>query len=170
MAVGAIGILIIGLLYFIAKENDRGLMSLTVSAWCLYLISVVKFLPQTYFLLAAIIITIITVWYTYKRARIVRLQTFAAGLVFLTAIIVALQPKDERYYLFNIKFNHNVEQDYWAWDKYSWFLNSVDKHAEAVMANEMASSIVAKTEDKEMKDLILTHQEKLIANDWKSFR
>lgn len=170
MAVGAIGVLIIGLLYFIAKENDRGLVSLTVSAWCLYLISVVKFLPQTYFLLAAILITIITVWYTYKRVQNVPVQTFAACLVFLTATILALQPKDERYYLFNIKFNHHVEKDYWAWDKYSWFLNSVDKHDEAVTANEKASSIVAKTEDQEMKDLILVHQIKLKANDWKTFR
>ncbi|RLD21400.1 MAG: hypothetical protein DRI71_09040 [Bacteroidetes bacterium] len=170
MAMGAIGILIIGLLYFIKKDKERGVLSLTTSAWCLYLISVVKFLPQKYFLIAAVIMTVITVLYLVKKKKLVRLQTFAGGLIFLTAITMVAQPQDERYYLLNIKYNYHIEQDYWAWDKYSWFLYLDGKKEEAQQANDRAMSIVIKSGDEAMKKLIADHQAKLKSNDWHRFK
>ena len=170
MAIGAVGIIIIGISYFIMKDKERGLLSLSTSAWCLYLISVVKFLPQTYFLIAAVFITVITALYLVKKKHLVQLQTFAAGVIFLTAIMMVVQPSDERYYLLNIKFNYHIGQDYWAWDKYSWFLYLDGKNEEALEASNMASAIVAKTDDEIMKKLILTHQQKLKVEEWHKFR
>ncbi|MDZ7650489.1 MAG: hypothetical protein U5K54_26950 [Cytophagales bacterium] len=68
-------------------------------------------------------------------------------LSILVTAIVYFIPSDVRYYIFNIKFNHEIETDYRTWDKYSWFLYINNKHAEAELASERALKLVKGTTD-----------------------
>jgi len=170
MATGVIGILVVGILYFVVKDRNRAVISMATFGWGLYLIAVVKFLPQTYFLATAILLTVPAIWFILKSKKLIHAHTIAAISISVVSLILAIMPSDERYYLFNIKYNYHIDEDYWAWDKYSWFLNLEGKNDEALRANESASSIVAKSDDKDMKEMIFLHQQKLKADEWKTYR
>ncbi|MCB0497364.1 MAG: hypothetical protein KDC79_14580 [Cyclobacteriaceae bacterium] len=170
MLIGIGGMFVISMLYFVSKQRELGILSIATVVWATMLLTFVKFLPAHYmFVIAIISFVVVVVNFLNKQAVYVEHQLIL-GLVITIAAIVGTTPKDERYYLFNIQFNHHVHHDYWAWDKYSWFLYLDGKKEEAIEANQKALEIVLATSDEPMKDLILQHKNKLEQDNWISFR
>ena len=170
MAVGIIGILIVGLLYLLAEERGKAVVSFAAFGWGMYLIAVVKFLPQTYFLLTALLLSAIALYFLLRMQRVYLLQVITIIFLLISSTALAMMPKDERYYLLSIRFNTHVENDYNVWDKYSWFLNLSGKKTLAIEANAKALEIVESSNDESMKKLIKEHKELLEQDIWKRYR
>ena len=65
-------------------------------------------------------------------------------VIILITIFFRILPSHHTYNLTNIKFNYEIETDYFSWDKYSWFLYKEGKEDEALEANKNAQSAVEK--------------------------
>jgi hypothetical protein len=170
MSTGVIGILVVSILYFVIKERGKAVFSLAAFGWGLYLIAVVKFLPQTYFLLTAIILSFIALIENLRSKQLNLVQLVSGIILLVCSIILVMLPKDERYYLLNVRFNTHIEQDYNAWDKYCWFLNLSGKKSLAHEANAKAVEIVEASDDESMQQLINRHKELLEEDTWTSYR
>ncbi|MEN8248968.1 MAG: hypothetical protein ABFS32_08550 [Bacteroidota bacterium] len=170
MATGIIGILLTGIVYLLIKERGKAVYSFATFGWGLYLIAVVKFLPQTYFLITAILLTGIAVIFIIKSKKVYLLHLVFAGFLFVSSTVLALTPQDNRYYLLNFTLSLHVDQDYRSWDKYSWFLYINGKKDEAKAANNKALEIVESSDNDAMKSLIRQHYELLKQDNWKSYR
>jgi len=139
-----------------------------------YLLFLVKFYPLGLIPLSiGLLCFVLGVFYAQttksKNPHITRFTHVTLVLSILVSATVYLIPSDVRYYLFNIKFNHEIETDYRTWDKYSWFLYVNDKHAEAAQASERALELVSKTTDEQSQNQIKSHRSKINDRSWKRF-
>ena len=139
-----------------------------------YLLFLVKFYPLGLIPLSiGLLCFVLGVFYAQNtksnNPSITRFTIVTLVLSILVSATVYLIPSDVRYYLFNIKFNHEIETDYRTWDKYSWFLYVNDKHAEAAQASERALELVSKTTDKQSQNQIKSHRSKINDRSWKRF-
>lgn len=169
MIIGAGGVLITAILNFIFKQRQAGIISLSTFLWIGLLIGLVKFLPTTYFLIAALISLLVVFMVYYKTKNFHKSHHMILANVLVITIIIGTMPSDKRYFLFNIQRNHHIEADYWAWDKYSWHLNKNGNKKEAVQALQKAHDIVINSNDIEMKKLISRHKTLLEKDEWRKF-
>lgn len=94
-------------------------------------------------------------------------------VIIATTIFFKYLPAHHTYYLTNIKFNYEVEADYFSWDKYSWFLYTEGKQDDAIQANKNAQTAVEKClqnprygDESEYARLIKEHQLAIKNRSW----
>jgi hypothetical protein len=98
---------------------------------------------------------------------------------FVFSIIISYTHSYKVFYFFNLNTVTNDEsrnQDYYSWDKYSWFLYIADKNNEAIEANENAQKAVTEylktTHSKEAVNymsIIKQHEEQIKNGNWASY-
>ena len=125
------------------KEDDKlsKMISWASICWLLLLLFTVKFWVYSYiFLFIAAALTFVAAADAMKEKRLIQFKLLA--LTCILSMIFYIMPTHERYYLMSIKFNYEIETDYYSWDKYSWFLYNNQKYEEALEASDKAVSLV----------------------------
>jgi len=83
-------------------------------------------------------------------------------------------PSHIKYYLINIKWNQEIETDYYSWDKYSWFLYQNEHYNEALEASNHSLKIAnqyAKLYGETEFITIIDNHGKMIKNKtWNKYR
>lgn len=176
MISGLLAMLIENVWYAIHKEKNKSelFFRIATSFILTYLLFLVKFYPFSQVpSIAGFLFLILGVFYSLTtkstNQHITRFTLIALVLSILVSATVYLIPTDVRYYLFNIKFNHEIETDYRTWDKYSWFLYVNNKQAEAAQASERALELVTKTNDEQYLNQIKSHRSKISNRSWERF-
>ena len=137
--------------------------------WLTALLFTIKFFPfQIVVLTIAILLSVIAIVFAIKRKVFNQLIFLALSALF--CVYLFLMPSDEKYYLLNVKWNYEIDTDFFTWDKYSWFLYQNDKFDAAVKASNKALKIVKSTQNDELIDFISTHNTKLLDNNWKNYQ
>jgi len=176
MMAGLLAMLVENVWYAFQKDKNQSELCFRfgITFTLIYLLFLVKFYPFSQApLVAALLFYLLGAFYlqTAKSANktITRATIFALVLSMLVSAIVYLLPSDVRYYLFNIKFNHEIETDYRTWDNYAWFLYVNNKHQEAENASERALELVKRTTDEHSLNQIKSHRDQINNRSWKSF-
>jgi len=176
MISGLFAMLVENVWYAFQKEKSKAELCFRfgITFTLIYLLFLVKFYPFSQVPLGAgLLLYLLGAFYlqTTKSTKqtITRTTVFAWVLSILVSAIIYFIPSDVRYYLFNIKFNHEIETDYRTWDKYSWFLYVNNKHTEAGLASERALELVKGTTDEHYLNKIKSHRDKINSRSWKSF-
>jgi len=176
MISGLCAMLVENVWYAFQKDKDRSELCFRfgITFTLIYLLFLVKFYPFSQVPLGAGLLFFLLGAFYFQTAKstnqtITRTTVFALVLSILVSAIVYFIPSDVRYYIFNIKFNHEIETDYRTWDKYSWFLYVNNKHTEAELASEKALEIVSRTTDEHHLNQIKSHRSKITDRSWKSF-
>ena len=170
MLVGIGGMLIIGAIYMLKKHRLKGILVFASSFWSILLLSYVKFWPNIIIFLVALVFFAVVV-YLFLQEPVVHMEhQLILGMIIIVAANIGTSPKDERYYLLNIQFNIHIQNDYYAWDKYSWFLYNSGKVDEAILANRKAFEIVQNTDDSTMIEFIKKHKQYLKEDNWEEFK
>jgi len=170
MMTGIAGVLVLSIIQlFRKKESIFGLLNFGTIIWLVVLLISLKFFPYGFwFLLLAIIISNVILIIFYRNKMMNKL------IFFFIAIILALTfyfiPTDNRYYILNIKWNHEIESDFYSWDKYSWFLYQNGKYTEALIASDRALNIVESQENEHMLNFIENHQSVIRNRNWEKYR
>lgn len=95
----------------------------------------------------------------------------AVSLLPLAAMLLVLHltPSDRIYYLFNIKYNYEIDTDYQTWDKYSWFLYRNGNHEEALKASLKAMQTAENVGDEENVKIVDEHYRKIQSKKWEHY-
>ncbi len=176
MMAGLLAMLVENVWYAFQKDKSKAELCFRfgITFTLIYLLFLVKFYPFSQVpLVAALLFYLLGAFYlqTTKSAKktITRTTVFALVLSIVVSAIVYFIPSDVRYYIFNIKFNHEIETDYRTWDKYAWFLYVNNKHTEAENASERALELVKRTTDEHSLNQIKSHRDQINNRSWKSF-
>jgi len=159
MLLGAGCILISSIIYLFQKEKRiEGLLHFSTGIWLVVLLISLKFFAFGFwaFILAIIISNVLLVVY-YRNKMMHRLHLFFVAMVL--ALVFYFIPTDNRYYILNIKWNYEIESDYYTWDKYSWFLYQNGEYNEAEKASEKALKMARDANDPQMMEFIEMHQQ-----------
>ena len=175
MITGLFAMLVENVWYVFQKDKSKSELCFRfgITFTLIYLLFLIKFYPFSQVPLGAgLLFYLLGAFYlqTVKSTNhITRTTVFALVLSMLVSAIIYFIPSDVRYYLFNIKFNHEIETDYRTWDKYSWFLYVNYKYAEAELASEKALELVSRTTDEHYLNQIKSHRDQINNRSWKSF-
>jgi hypothetical protein len=173
-----IGIFLILLIYAIAalnKKYDRlySINGFATSFWLISLLFTLKFWPfSNLLLLISSLLTIISIVYSYKLKRLKELKLlFISSIICLTFYIM---PSDIRYYLINIKWNQEIETDYYSWDKYSWFLYQNAHYDQALETSnhalKIANQYAKRYDEVEFIEIIDNHNKMIKNKTWNKYR
>lgn len=170
MLVSLGGIFIINMIsIFISNKRLNAILQLGIWAWLLLLFVSVKFLPfGSIILVLASFLTIIGLFMAFKKNEFAK--NLPPFIIIAVAILFYLMPTHTRYYIMNIKWNHEIETDYITWDKYSWFLYQNGQITEALSASEQAKKIASDLNDEDWLELIETHHQAIEHDNWSHFR
>ena len=105
------------------KKNNEidSILGFASTSWLILLFITIKYLPfPTIVLTVAFLLTIVALVVTYRKK--LTAQTLVLGFSIILSLSFYFMPKDSRYYILNIRWNHEINQDYETWDKYSWHL------------------------------------------------
>lgn len=176
MISGLLAMLIENVWYAIQKEKNKSelFFRITITFILACLLFLVKFYPFSQVpLIVGLLFFMPGAFYALTtkstNQHITRVTLIALVFSILVTVTVYLIPSDVRYYLFNIKFNHEIETDYRTWDKYSWFLYVNNKQTEAAQASERALELVTKTTDEQYLNQIKSHRSKINNHSWERF-
>lgn len=141
----------------------------------IYLLFLVKFYPFSIVPVVVGFVSIsIGIFLMAKTKRTIpatlsRATLYPLMISIIVSATVYFIPSHQRYYIFNIKFNHEIETDYRTWDKYSWFLYINNRPIDAERASEKALEIVSQTTDELSFKQIQSHRSKIKDRSWMSF-
>ena len=155
----------------IAKKIDRlgALTGFAMAMWMGVLLCSVKFWwTVNIFLAIAAVLTLLAIRQAFKDNHRGQLKLMAFSLCL--SLFFYFMPTDTRYYLISIKWNHEIETDYFSWDKYSWFLYNNQKYDEALVASDKAVQLAQQSGLEDWIEFISEHNEKIRAQNWTSFR
>lgn len=114
----------------------RHLVGFATGCWMLYLLTVLKFLPQqNIFLGIAAIISIGTTAYSLSYKSKLKTQIALFALLVLVSSGLSMVPKHQLYFALNVKYNKRISKDFRTLDKYSWFLTRAEKYDLALQTN-----------------------------------
>lgn len=171
MMISGLLLMIIILMYALFAKKADGIfvgIGLTSATWLTALLFTLKFWPFVPVLI--ILASLLTVLFGILAVRKGKVRSLIplAGSVAITSIFY-LMPADTRYYLISIKWNHEIESDYFSWDKYSWFLYQNGKYDEAIQASEKALGCAKDAEETMWIELIEEHHAAIVNRDWNHF-
>jgi len=166
MLVGLFGILGLGLVDLVKPRTSENRFShLTVGFWLAYLFTQVKFLSFGLPVLAVSLLFTLLFIVAVIRSKNFTLMVPVVSAAFF-AVSIAGMPTDDRYYLFNVKGNYEIESDYYTLDKYSWFLYQNQKFEEALQVSIEAYGIATREGDLDFFEVIDRHQIAIKKRDW----
>ena len=166
MLVGLLGFLIVGIIFLASKNAQKGLISFASFGFAAAFLALLKFWPGTIvysFIVLALLMVYLLRRQTYKFKSY---NSIFPGLILILTIGFGLIAKPDRYYLISIKYNHHIEKDFYAWNKYAWFLNSAGRYPEAITALAKAEQIARDFDDDELIDIVDHQREKLNNREW----
>jgi hypothetical protein len=160
------------------KDLHSILIGFVTVLWLFCLLAILKHFPfQNIVLIIATLASIALVYLLYKKSKLTSGSNIFCSLVIFITIFFKFLPTHYTYYLTNIKFNYEIETDYYSWDKYSWFLYSEGKVDEAIQANLNAQTAVEKSlqnpkygDENEFLSFIKEHRAAIIDKTWKKYR
>lgn len=170
MLIGLGGILITSIISLFNKEvRATALLHFALFAWLLQLLITIKFFPFEHIaLIIAAALSLVVIF------EIVKKQQFKnfIPLVICTAVALSFyfMRTDNRYYLLNVKWNYEIEDDFITLDKYSWFLYKNGEVDKAQEISNQALEIALKTDHVDQIKLIEQHNELIRDNNWNSYR
>ncbi|MBN1463930.1 MAG: hypothetical protein JXR68_13430 [Bacteroidales bacterium] len=145
---------IIFLIKSLKNNLTASFLNLSFAFWTLYLLFRIQYWPcgpsifgfQLLFIIS-FIITIVYIGLHFSKSGNLKIPQILLILYFIFTITISFIHSDKIYYFFTLNEvtqKDNRENNYQAWDKYSWFLYCVDKQNEAIEANLKAQKIVEK--------------------------
>lgn len=158
------------------KEHYSTLTGLVTALWLFYLLSILKFF--SFQNIVGIVTVCVSVAIVYVLIKNKKAQTSNAKLfivVICATLFFKMLPSHYTYYLVGIKYNYRLTTDYFALDKYSWFLYNADKHSEAIEINKQAQIAVEKSlknpqgDEAEYSVLIKKHESEILNKNWKTY-
>lgn len=163
------GILVLSLISLFKKENrDKGILHIGISAWLLSLLISMKFFPfGQIVLIFACIFSVSLLAYFIRKRKLMSLTPLAIAAAI--AIAFYIMPSDFRYYILNVKWNHEIENDFITLDKYSWFLYQNGKDAEALTISDQALAIAVNSNQTEWVARIEGHNLAIRKGEWKNY-
>lgn len=149
---------------------EKALSGIAAVAWLTLFLFLAKFYPFHLGIFAIAILALAV-------ALISRLKNKAEAdpqaKILLASMVLSLTvfftPTDVRYKIFNIKFHHNLSNDYITMDKYSWFLYQAGKFNEAEKFSNDAAESAKRNNDTGFVKIANTHREKIRAKNWEAF-
>jgi hypothetical protein len=173
-----VGIFLMLLVYSIAsfnKKYDRlsSIIGFATSFWLISLLFTLKFWPfSSLLLLISAVLTVISIVYSNKLKRLKELKLLCISSII--CLIFYLMSSDIKYYLVSIKWNQEIETDYYSWDKYSWFLYQ-NAHYDKAMETSNHALKIANQQAKqygeaEFVDIINDHNKMIKNKTWIKYR
>jgi hypothetical protein len=170
MLAGLLILLVTCLVAIIKKgSGTNGWANLAATFWLALLLFTVKFYPFVSVVLALAVVSSIVSVVTIVKTKTWKATAFPA-ICMLLAIIFYLTPADSKYHLMNVRWNYEIETDYFTWDKYSWFLYQNGKYEEALDASSTALRIASEVGDPEWENFIADHRNRIEQRSWTTFR
>jgi hypothetical protein len=171
MMIGLLAMLVVLITAAITKKFSPLKLAIGFTS-TLYLISLLftlKFWPfATALLLVSGLLTVIPLTIAFKKKQVKKLMPLLICL--MLSATLSIMPTDTRYYLVSIKWNQEIEQDFFSWDKYSWFLYNNGKYEEAQTVSNTALRIAKEANDPSWIDFISEHNSKIEDKSWDNFR
>lgn len=169
MLCGLGGILIIGLISLFYKEKrSAAILHIGIFSWLLFLLVSIKFFPfEIPALIFASVLSLFVIMDTIRKKTLMKL--LPVGLCAAIALVFYLMPTDRRYYLFNVKWNYEIESDFMTLDKYSWFLYKNGNDDDAIKVSNQALEIAKKSGEVEWVDYIAEHANSIRMKTWKHY-
>ena len=128
------------------------------------------------FIIALVVVLICFILH-FKNNKLPQIFLF---VYFVFFIVLSYTHSDRIFYFCNLNtvlYSETRNTNYWAWDKYSWFLYIADKQDEAIEANKKAQKAVEEQlkiiQDTEAVQYlpIIKHHEKLIKEkNWTTYQ
>ena len=94
--------------------------------------------------ITSILSSVLLLFLLHKNKKMISVNSIFCFVIIVLTIFFRFLPSSNTYYLTNIKFNYEIEIDYFSWDKYSWFLYKEGKENEAIQANKNAQTTINK--------------------------
>lgn len=162
------------------RKNKDLLSTLTgfvTALWLFCLLSILKHFPFMNMLWILSILSSMALFIPlYKNRKTTSGNSMFCSVIIIITIFFRFLPAHNTYYITNIKFNYEIETDYFSWDKYSWFLYTNGKEDEAIQANKNAQTAVEKClknpkfgDENEYFTLIKEHQLEIRNKTWKEY-
>lgn len=159
------------------KELYSTLTGMVTAVWLFYLLSILKFFPfQGIVGIVTVCLSSILFIVLVRNKRIITANSLFCTVIISITLFFKILPAHYTYYLFGIKFNYRIEKDYFALDKYSWFLYNVDKQTEAIEANRQAQKAVEvalksshQGDAEEYSILIKKHEAEILNKNWEKY-
>ena len=169
MLVALGGLLVTGLIS-LGKKPTRlhALFQLGAFSWLALLLITVKFFPFGIFgLILASCLSVMVAVLLIKGRQFKKLAFI--GWIAGVTLLFYLMPTDSRYYLFNVKWNHEIEYDFMTLDKYSWFLYRNGNNDKALEVSARALDLAKNTGQTEWVDFIEEHREAIRNLNWERY-
>lgn len=177
-------ILLAILIYYIfclikkSKDIHSILAGFLTVIWLFCLLTLLKhFSFQSIVWITSISASVPVLFLLYKNKKLISLNSIFCFVIIAFTVFIKFLPAHNTYYLTNIKLNHEIEIDYYSWDKYSWFLYMEGKDDEAMQANKSAQAAVEKClqnpifgDENEYFTLIKEHELAIKNKNWNKYR
>lgn len=170
MLIGLGGILVTSLVALSrAEERTNGLLHLTLFTCLLLLFLAIKFLPfGSPVLIAASVLTVIVVAAQFKEHSFTRFIPLLACLAL--AVSFHFMRTDRRYFILNVNWNYEIDEDFLTLDKYSWFLYANGEAEKALQVSDRALEMAQKTSQQDPIDFVRQHNEAIRLRSWEHYR
>lgn len=177
-----ISLLIILIYYVVCLINKKkdlysSLTGILSFVWLFCLLSILKHFPFTNIVFViATLSSIALLVLLLKNNKIKTSNSILCAIIIVITIFFKFLPSHHSYYLTNIKFNYQIEIDYFSWDKYSWFLYNDGKQEEAIEANKNALKAVELSledpkhgDENEYLNFIKEHELEISNKNWTKY-
>ena len=114
-----------------------------------------------YVLFVAIVSCVVAIIFLIKEKKFVLPNIIALLIAAFCLFSFKFMDRTDRYYLWNVKYNYNIEHDYVIWDKYSWTLYKERKYDEALSANQQAMKILQNKNNMQLLERVKLNREKI---------
>jgi hypothetical protein len=150
--------------------TERALGGIATVTWLVLFLFLAKFWPFWLWMFAiAVVVLVVVIIYRLKNKSDADLQTKILVAAVTLSLAVFFTPPDQRYKIFNIKFHHDLSNDYITMDKYSWFLYQAGKFDEAEKFSNDAAESAKRNNDPGFAKVATAHREKIRAKNWETF-
>ena len=119
-----------------------------------------------YVLFVAIVSCVVAIIFLIKEKKFVLPNIIALLIAAFCLFSFKFMDRTDRYYLWNVKYNYNIEHDYVIWDKYSWTLYKERKYDEALSANQQAMKILQNKNNMQLLERVKLNREKISSKTW----
>lgn len=152
-------------------KRTAGWLGLATVSWLLFFFSEVKFLGGTVVvMMIALLVSVISLLLTLREPGVL-----PGGRIFILLVALCLAAGTSwmepytRYYVFNIRFSNDANEDYLTLDKYSWFLYAGRRYDEALNINGMAHNAAIIKGDEDSAAFIEDHAKAIRERNWKHY-
>lgn len=163
----------------VRKNKDRYsiIAGLVTVLWLFCLLAILKhFSFQEITFVIAVLLSIALALYLYKTKKLISGNSVFCAVIVVVTVFIKLLPAHQTYYVTNIKFNYEIENDYSSWDRYSWFLYAAGNKEDALLANTSArqalenglsNSMHSHGNEREYMTILQEHRSAIEQGNWK---